>query len=134
MSSTAKGFTLVECVVALALAALLLTLALPSFSGQTLRMGRLDAVAMLERVQAAQESHRSHHGLYAHEIGALRGVMHTSLQGRYVLTLERQGPEHYRAVATARGPQERDAECPTLTLEVRAGFATPGPSVACWNR
>jgi hypothetical protein len=30
--------------------------------------------------------------------------------------------------------QAEDRACATLTLEVRQGFAQPGPAAGCWNR
>jgi len=128
------GFTLVELLVAMALAALLLTLGLGSHRGHDLRMGRLDAVAALTRVQQAQEQHRGAHGLYASEFSALVGTAATSPQGRYALRLDITGGEAYRATAVALGPQARDTACATLTLEVRQGFAQTGPDAACWGR
>lgn len=128
------GFTLVELLVAVALAALLLTLGLGGQRGHDLRVGRLDAVEALTRVQQAQEQHRSAHGLYASELAALAGAAPTSPQGRYALRLDLTGGEAYRATATALGPQARDTACATLTLEVRQGFAQAGPDAGCWGR
>jgi type IV pilus assembly protein PilE len=128
------GFTLVECGVACAVVAVLASLALPALQGRQLRAARFDAVAALTRVQAAQEQHRSHHGLYATELGALRGVAPRSDQGRYTVAIEPLGAEAYRATATATGAQAQDHDCAVIALEVRSGFPTHGPSAACWNR
>ena len=128
-----RGFTLVECVVACAIAALLAMVALPSFQGQALRTSRLDAVQALTRLQLAQEQYRSTHGLYATELTALRGVTPVSDQGRYTLTVALTGPESYRATAQARGAQSRDTPCPALTLDVAGGWAQTGPTAQCWN-
>jgi type IV pilus assembly protein PilE len=130
----ARGFTLVECATVCAMAGVLAAVALPAYQGQARRAARLDAVQALTRLQLEQESHRAHHGLYASQLSALRGVAPVSAQGRYILTLENTGPEAYRATAQARGVQMRDTGCPALTLEVNAGFATFGPNAPCWNR
>jgi type IV pilus assembly protein PilE len=130
----AAGFTLIEISVALGVAAVLAAVALPSFRGQELRMARLDAVQALMRLQAAQEQHRSLHGLYAGDLAALRGVAAQSMQQRYTLALTLTGPDSYRASAHAQGVQAGDGECRTLTLEVTQGFAHAGPSAPCWNR
>jgi type IV pilus assembly protein PilE len=129
-----RGFTLVECVVVCAMAAVLAAVALPALRNHTLRAGRLDAVQALTRVQAAQEQHRALHGLYADELGRLRGTAVRSTQGRYTLSLARNGPEAYVATATASGEQAGDRACPALTLEVNQGFPREGPSAACWQR
>ncbi len=128
------GFTLVECLVACAVAAVLAAVAWPAWQSHSLRAARLDAVAALTRLQGRQEQYRSLHGLYAAELSVLQGVAPVSDQGRYALALERTGPESYRAVALARGPQTGDHECSALTLEVSLGFATAGPGPQCWNR
>lgn len=129
-----RGFTLLELLVAMALAALLVTLGLRSQQGQSLRSGRLDAVEALSRLQQAQEQHRSAHGLYASDLAALVGAAATSPQGRYAIALDRFGGEAYRATAMAQGAQARDTACATLTLEVRQGFAQTGPDAVCWLR
>jgi type IV pilus assembly protein PilE len=129
-----RGFTLVELLVALALAALVLTLSLGGGREQFLQVGRHDAIEALTRVQQAQEQHRSAHGLYASDLNALVGTAPTSPQGRYAIALDITGGESYRATAVALGAQARDAACATLTLEVRQGFAQAGPDAGCWRR
>lgn len=129
-----RGFTLVECLAVCAVVAVLAALAWPAWQGHGLRAARLDGVAALTRLQAMQEQYRSLHGLYAAELSVLRGVAPVSDQGRYALALERTGPESYRATARAQGVQAGDRDCGALTLEVRLGFATPGPGPQCWNR
>ena len=136
LSRRSGGFTLVEVTIATAVAAVLASIALPSYRGQQMRAGRVDAVAALTRLQAAQEQYRGLHGLYAGQLGPLRGVGPTSPQGRYGVALARVGAEGYRATATALagGPQAADSECAELTLEVVRGFARTGPSARCWQR
>ena len=65
---------------------------------------------------------------------ALQGAAPTSPQGRYAIALDIVGGEAYRATAVAQGVQAEDRACATLTLEVRQGFAQPGPAAGCWNR
>ena len=128
------GFTLVELLVACMLAALLATLAWPSFRGHDFRIGRLDAVESLSRIQLEQEKHRHAHGLYSAELSALKGMSTRSVQGRYLLALRLDGPEAYLASAQATGAQAQDPGCATITLQVRQGFAQIGPHAGCWQR
>ena len=117
-----------------AVVAILATLAWPSFRGHDFRAGRLDAVEALSRVQMAQEQHRSAHGLYAGELSALLGTSARSPQGRYAINVALNGPEAYRATASALGAQAQDPGCATITLQVKLGFAQTGPHAGCWQR
>jgi type IV pilus assembly protein PilE len=129
-----RGFTLVECAIVCAVAAILAAVALPSFRSQALRSARIDAVESLLKIQMAQEQYRAQSGLYAGELGALRGVSAQSTQGRYTLGLALTGPDSFVATASARGTQAQDNDCTQITLEVSQGFAHAGPTAACWNR
>ena len=133
-SPAAAGFTLVESMIVCAIVALLATLAWPSLRGYDYRVGRIDAVEALTRMQQAQEQHRSAHGLYASELSALLGTSARSPQGRYAISVLLDGPEAYRATASALGAQAQDTGCATLTLQVRQGFAQTGPHSGCWQR
>jgi type IV pilus assembly protein PilE len=128
------GFTLVECLIVLAIAAILAGLTVPGLRGHERRAARLDAVQALMRVQSEQENMRALHGLYTDDLGALRGVGATSPQGRYTLSLTTSGPEAYRAVAQANGEQREDRDCAAITLDVKLGFPTLGPTPACWGQ
>lgn len=133
-AAAAAGFTLVECLMVCLVVAILAAVAWPSFRGHDFRAGRLDAVDALTRVQMAQEQHRSAHGLYAGELGALLGASARSPQGRYAISLALSGPEAYRATASALGTQAQDPGCATITLQVKLGFAQTGPHAGCWQR
>jgi type IV pilus assembly protein PilE len=133
----ARGFTLVELLVACSVAAVLAAVALPGFQAQWRQAQRADAVAALLQLQQAQEQYRAHHGMYADTLPALQGVPQgISAQGHYRLVLQRLEGEVYsaRAEALADSPQAGDTPCAVLTLRVNAGFAQPGPSARCWNR
>lgn len=131
------GFTLVEVAVTCAIAGLLLALAWPSLRPAQLHSGRADAVHALLRLEHAQARHHALHGLYAADLQALGGAAATvSPQGHYAIALDAAGGDSWRAHAQARAgsPQAADRDCATLSIEVRRGFATLGPSPRCWNR
>ena len=131
------GFTLVEVATVCAVVGVLAAVAVPSWQQQLAQGRRADAVEALTRVQQAQEQYRSAHGLYAHELSALRGVpTGATTQGFYTLALQSTGAEAYRATArpSVGSPQLRDNACAELTLDVNQGFARMGPQRRCWNR
>jgi type IV pilus assembly protein PilE len=128
------GYTLLECMLVLAVAGILAGITIPGLQGQERRMGRLDAVQALTRVQAEEEAYRAEFGLYTTSLSALKGVNPVSAQGRYALSLTELGPQAYRASAQALGRQQLDQDCPALTLDVNEGYARIGPSPACWGR
>jgi len=129
------GFTLVEMMVVCAVAGLLVATAWPSWRQQAMRAARADGTQALGRIEAAQARYQSQHGMYAGDLGVLIGAgPATSEQGRYTMALQTLGADGYLASAQPAGAQAADIECAPLTLEVRMGFATRGPSARCWNR
>jgi type IV pilus assembly protein PilE len=132
-----RGFTLAEACVVLAVVGVMATLAWPSLREPLLRSRRADAVTALMRIQVAQEGHRAHHGLYATDLGALRGASGSrSPQGLYDIELRRDAPERYEARATARADAAMagDAACRVIALQVTEGRADFAPTARCWNR
>lgn len=131
----ARGFTLTELLLGVAVAGVLAGVALPQYQGALLKGRRADATSALGRLQAAEERQRAHHGAYSADFAAL-GLPARSEQGFYELQVELQGPEAYvaRAVPAAGSPQQADADCPAIGLQVRLGFATALPDARCWNR
>jgi type IV pilus assembly protein PilE len=129
------GFTLVEVLTVLAVAAVLAGVALPAYRHELNKARRSDAVAALTRVQMAQERLRASQGLYSDDFGTLK-VTDRSNEGLYTLAVQLTGPDSYRAVATvaAGTAQAGDRECPQLALQVSGGFAQIEPSARCWNR
>jgi type IV pilus assembly protein PilE len=126
--------TLVDLVVALAIAGVLASVALPSYQAQIAKGRRSDAIAALTRVQMAQEQFRSHHGSYALALGALRGAGATSPDGHYEVALIGAHAGGFIARALPRDAALRDSGCGELTVTVSDGVAVFGPSMRCWNR
>lgn len=138
------GFTLVEALAAIAIAATLSTIALPSIERQLLRMRRVDAYTAMLAVQLAQERWRSNEPAYA--TLADIGIAATTAGGHYRLAIQDNDRNGYRLIASATGPQSRDTACRELRIRVvgpDVRYAS-GPDEGttngdtadrkCWNR
>lgn len=125
------------------LAAVLASLALPSYERHVHRARRADALVASLQVQAAQERFRS----TATRYGALHelGISGLSSQGHYRLDMPANDATGFELLASATGAQAKDKSCRYmrlrsrwLTLEHASG---PDPGVGnspdvnrhCWN-
>ncbi|MEP7296930.1 MAG: type IV pilin protein [Burkholderiales bacterium] len=109
MRTPMQGFTLIEMLTAMAIAAVLSGVALPSFEGQLQKARRADVLAALVLIQGAQERLRSRSTRYGElaEIGAA-GVTRA---GHYTLQMTAFDADGYVLLATATGTQARDVAC-----------------------
>lgn len=140
-----RGFTLIELAIAMAVAAVLATIALPSFLGQVQATRRFDAIADIGRVLQAQERYRAQQPTYGDRLividGVLRGVgtvgdtgavtHHASAGAHYLLSLDEVDGSRHAVVATAQGSQAGDQSCRVLRLSLAGGNMSldAGPSV-----
>jgi len=109
MNSTQHGFTLIDTMIAVAIAAVLSSIALPSFEGPLHKARRTDALVAVAEIQGAQERLRSRGTRYGNlsEIG----VATTSRSGHYTLQVTTFDADSYAVLAIATGAQARDTEC-----------------------
>ena len=111
-----RGFTLIELMIAVAIAGVLGSVTYPTFQGALHKSHRSEALVALMQLQAAQERWRSNHRSY----GTLAeiGTAATTSGGRYTLQVDAIGEDGYDAIATAAGSQARDAACRVLRLRI----------------
>lgn len=134
-----RGFTLLELLVCMALAALLVAVALPSWHGLVLRVQRSDATAALYALAGAQERYRLAHGRYADAAAPAPPVglgLSSSQRGWYELRVESADATRFTASAraSAGSPQAADTACRILTIdESGARGSTPAPAEECWR-
>lgn len=129
------GITLMELMVALAIVAILATLAFPGFQDALMRGRRGDAIASLLALQLAQETWRANHPAYA-DLDALGWAGAASLDGHYTLRLADRSAAGFLATATPRPdrPQRNDS-CGTYAVNERGPVFAPGyADAACWRR
>lgn len=120
--------------IAVAIAAILLTLALPSWQDQVRRSRRSDAMDALATLQQAQERWRGNQPSYAGTLASL-GVAAASAGGYYTLAIVSADGDGYELSATAvsGSSQAGDTGCATLTLSAQGGALTTAPA-ACWRK
>jgi type IV pilus assembly protein PilE len=140
----ARGFTLIESLVTLAVAGVLSSIAYPSVEAQLQRARRADALVALLQAQLAEERHRANNTAYA--TLAELGLRDTSPAGHYRLQATTNASAGYDIVATAIAAQARDARCRVLRLSLADGnlVQTSGSDAttangadanrACWSR
>lgn len=140
-SRGARGFTLIEILMALAIVGLIAAIALPSYRDSTLRAGRADGKAALMQVASDQERFYSNNFSYstnAVPLAAVPAASLTSRDGNYVVTVAACGggtiATCFVATATPQGGQTADA-CGNLTINQLGVRAAAGGTVEdCWER
>ncbi len=150
----ARGFTLIELMIAVAIVAILGAVAFPSFLDSMRKSRRTEAFTAISAIQQAQERHRSNSATYSDSLSTL-GVMSstTSPGGYYTLAVSTDtstAGTTYVATASAVSTksQANDGSCAKLAVRVAGGqigyascqacstFASTdfAESNACWKR
>ena len=119
-AAPSRGFTLLELVIAMAVAAILMTVALPSFADALRRARRAEGTHALLQLQLAQERWRTDHPRYAAALSDI-GLPGPTPNGHYQLAIASADDAGFVATATAAGVQAGDARCMVLKLEHRLG-------------
>lgn len=121
---------MIELLIVMALVAVLLTLAAPSYRDAQLRSNRTIAISELMQTVSCQERLRAVLGQYD-----TRNCLPGDSE-HYRYSFETSGPglaRGFKISATARGSQSRDA-CGTLHLDEMGGRSVSGekPVSECW--
>ena len=154
LQSPARGFTLIELMIAVAIIAIITAVAFPAFLDSMRKSRRSEAFAALSKVQLAQERWRANNPDYTASVtGAWPasglGLPGTTPSGYYTVeaSLITSDPKGYNAVATAvpGTSQASDGTCATLVVRSRGGNISYGdassPSAGdlpagnrCWSQ
>lgn len=139
-----RGFTLIEMLIALSMAGVLSSLAVPTFQGHLQKARRADVLVTMMQVQLAQSRWRANGTSY----GTLAqiGVSGVSAAGHYRLALSSDADDRYEVLAAATGAQASDTACRNMLLRVvganvvqasgtDATVANPAAvNRKCWNQ
>lgn len=122
-----KGFTLVELMIVIAIVAILVALALPSYTSYVRKANRGEAQQLLMNWSNNQEIWRAGNTTYADET-----EIAVPTHDRYTFTVSDETAVTYLLTATPTGDQlndrERGADCNPLTMD-QSGAKTPA---VCW--
>lgn len=116
-----RGFTLVELMIVVVVAAVLLTIALLTYQNYIRKAKRADAMDALMTVQQLQERYRANNTEYAGIFtGTGLGISSQSLEGYYDLSLANATSTGYQVDAEAipGTSQEKDAGCTIMVIAV----------------
>jgi type IV pilus assembly protein PilE len=139
-----SGFTLIELVVTMVIAAILAAIAIPAYSNYVLKAHRTEAKTALLDLASLEERYFSVNNAYtatpanlgytAFGAGTTIGSGYYSIAAPVVTGATPGVPATYSLSATAVGYQLKDTQCQSFTL-TQAGVqaATPDPSNTCWH-
>lgn len=121
-----RGFTIVELVITVLVMAVLVALALPSFTDSIRKGRRSEALSALSAIQQAQERYRGNQRNYGGTLADIGITLATTKPGGYyaLATGVVAATDATRYVVTADGSggsQAQDAQCAKLSVEVDGG-------------
>lgn len=134
--AASRGLTLIELMIAVAILAIVMGIAIPSYSQWVIESGRADGKAELFRVAQQLERCFTRYSSYtADECPIGDGDTRTSEKGKYVVAVDAADTE-FELTATPQAGQTNDDECGSLILDsvgVRdIGGGATGAVEDCW--
>ncbi|WP_157670994.1 type IV pilin protein [Chitinibacter sp. GC72] len=152
-TTQAKGFTLIELVVVVAIIGILTAIAMPSYLDYVRKSRRTDATVTISRIQQAQEKWRANNTTYSVDVSSnglnVSTLTTATTNSSETLTSKFGGSDYYKIniksntatgyiiTATAQGDQANDkagsTSCTPLVMTVSNGNAIGEPA-ACWAK
>nr|WP_311528146.1 type IV pilin protein [uncultured Ralstonia sp.] len=140
-AQAARGFTLIELMITVAIVAILVAIAYPSYTRYVVRSNRSAAQSFILGVANQQEQYMLDARQYATSMASMPGLSASApaaVSNNYNVTVTASNaavPPTYTVTATATGAQRaNDAQCLDLTVDQTGtkGISGPGPVTSCW--
>mgnify|MGYP001817422466 CR=1 FL=1 len=142
----AAGFTLIELMIAIAVVAIIMTVALPSYEGHTLRTKRSLAKAELLKIMARQEQFFLNNRVYSTTLAPLgfadpyvidadtNMVAAASTDRIYSISFASSSATAYQLQAVPQLRQAKDTSCGTLRITSTGvkSITGGGSTNSCW--
>ncbi|MCC2614649.1 hypothetical protein LJ739_00155 [Aestuariibacter halophilus] len=106
------GFQIMDVLLTMAIVAILLSIAVPSYQQQVLKARRQATLLHMQVLGLRQEAYHLQHGTYG-ELGDLE----VEPNEHYDFSAENVGNGTYRLIATAVGQQQEDRACQRLSMD-----------------
>lgn len=132
------GFTLIEAMIVVAVAAILVGIAYPAYTGVMRKVRRSDAHESLMKAASLQEQFYVDNKRYATKMSELGYPSDTPLsrEGHYTITVSAAGTHTFtvQAVPLAGTAQAKDYDCKDWLRLDQSGTRTSSPKAAsiCW--
>lgn len=131
------GFTLIELMIAVAILAIVMGIAIPSYNQWVIESGRADGKAELLRVAQVLERCYTRYSTYLPGAGDTPdecddGYDAESPKGKYQVEVTAATASTFQLTATAIGGQANDDECPELTLDHLGRRGPEDTQDVCW--
>ena len=135
-----SGFTLIELMIVVAIIAILVAVALPSYRSYVIKAKRPDATNMLTDIANQQIQYFMDNRAYGTvaQLGLATtgcGTDAVSNEGFYCINIALTGTAFYKLTATptSKCGQDQDTECATITYDSTEKKDSTGGGTQCWG-
>ena len=139
MRRNARGFTLIELMIVLVVAAIIITIAIPAFTSQMRKSRRSEVLSQLQSLALNQEQYRASNVSYASNAQLTTFVGAAAMTStHYTLAVSGESATGYTITGTAKLGDDQNNDkasgstCAALTLVSLNGSVSKSPT-SCWQ-